>query len=386
MQMKRSRAAVLVTGLAMTTALAACGGNGPGATNTTGDKTSGQTLTVYVSGDTNIQDLWTKTLGPDFKAKNPDVTVNVTFDLHGTNTQATLAKLAAATKQKKDAGIDITEGGLTSSAAPANLLVDPSTGVPNLKKVPAAVVKAGGAGAIPYRGSSVVLAYDSTKISDPPKTLDALLRWIKDNPGHFTYNSPKSGGSGGAFATTVLDSYVPAAARAQMTTGYHKDLEKYWDPGFAALKALNPYVYQKGVYPNGNNQTLDLLASGQIWMAPVWSDQFLSGQKSGQIPDRIKVTQISNPSFTGGAAYIGVTKVSKNPDLAMKFADFILTPPEQAKIAEQIAGYPVISIASLPASVKDQFSAVQPGNLRPGYFSDHGDDINNLWDQKVPGN
>ena len=59
-------------------------------------------------------------------------------------------------------------------------------------------------------------------------------------------------------------------------------------------------------------------------MAPVWSDQFLSGQKSGQIPDRIKVTQISNPSFTGGAAYIGVTKASKNPDLAMKFADFIL--------------------------------------------------------------
>lgn len=341
---------------------------------------------MYVSGDTNIQDLWTKTLAADFKAENPDVTVKVTFDLHGTNTQATLAKLAAATKQKKDAGIDIAEGGLTSSAAPADLLVDPAEAVPNLKNVPADVVKAGGAGAIPYRGSSVLLAYDSTKISDPPKTLDALLGWIKQNPGHFTYNSPKSGGSGGAFATTVLDSNVPAAARAQMTTGYHKDLEKYWDPGFATLKSLNPFVYQKGVYPNGNNQTLDLLASGQIWMAPVWSDQFLSGQKSGQIPERIKVTQISNPSFTGGAAYIGVTKASKNPDLAMKLADFILTPEEQAKIAEQIAGYPVISIDSLPESVKKEFAAAQPGILRPGYFSDHGDDINNLWDQKVPGN
>ena len=36
--------------------------------------------------------------------------------------------------------------------------------------------------------------------------------------------------------------------------------------------------------------------------------------------------------------------------------------------------------------MKKEFAAAQPGNLRPGYFSDHGDDINNLWDQKVPGN
>ena len=45
----------------------------------------------------------------------------------------------------------------------------------------------------------VLLAYDSTKVTAPPKTLDELIAWIKANPGKFTYNSPSTGGSGGSF-------------------------------------------------------------------------------------------------------------------------------------------------------------------------------------------
>ena len=171
----------------------------------------------------------------------------------------------------------------------------------------------------------MLLAYNPDKVTNPPKSLDELLAWIKANPGRFTYNSPKTGGSGGAFVTTVLDKYVPPADRDQMTTGYHKELEKDWDQGWQTLASLNQSVFQKGVYPNGNNQTLQLLSSGQIDMAPVWSDQFISGQASGSIPKNYKVQQISNPSFTGGASYLGVTKGSKNQDLAWKFIDFILT-------------------------------------------------------------
>ena len=166
---------------------------------------------------------------------------------------------------------------------------------------------------MPYRASSVLLAYNPDKVPNPPKTLDEVLAWIKANPGRFTYNSPKTGGSGGAFVATVLDKTCPQADRDQMTTGYHKELEKSWDPGWQELPSLNPSVFQKGVYPNGNNQTLQLLSSGQIDMAPVWSDQFISGQASGSIPKNFKAQQISNPSFTGGASYLGVTKGVEEP-------------------------------------------------------------------------
>ena len=52
---------------------------------------------------------------------------------------------------------------------------------------------------VPYRGSSVIIAYNSTKISNPPTTLQGLYDWIKANPGQFTYNTPDTGGSGQFF-------------------------------------------------------------------------------------------------------------------------------------------------------------------------------------------
>jgi len=374
---RRSVLAAVAAAMLLTTGLSACSGNGASSDSTT--------LNVYANGDVNIQDLWQNTLIPGFEKANPGTKVSLQFDLHDANSQQVLAKLAAATKQKKDPGLDLVEG-MAQQTGDAGLLADPSTAVPNLANVDAKVIASGGKNAIPYRGSSVLLAYNATLISTPPKTLDDLLAWIKANPGKFTYNSPDTGGSGGAFVTTVLDKYVPAADRTQMTTGYHQDLEKDWDPGWKTLKGLNPYVYQKGVYPNGNQGVLDLLSSGQIEMAPVWSDQFITGQKTGSIPAEVKVAQITDPSFTGGATEIGVTSASTKQAIAFKFANWILEPTQQAAIAEKIAGYPAISLDKLTPDVKSQFAKAQPDNLRPGYNSDHGNDISAQWAEKVPGN
>lgn len=389
MQRRISRGGRVAVGLVpLALVLAACSGNGPASQGAasgggTGGASSGN-ITVAASDDTNIQELFQQVLIPDFQAANPGVTVKLTYDLHGTNDQANFAKLAAATQQNRDPAMDVTAS-FVAKAAKAGLLSTDTSKVAALSGIDPKIVAAGGPGAIPYRASSVLLAYNPDKVSNPPKTLDELLSWIKANPGRFTYNSPKTGGSGGAFVATVLDKYVPPADRDQMTTGYHKELEKAWDPGWKELASLNPSVFQKGVYPNGNNQTLQLLSSGQIDLAPVWSDQFISGQASGSIPKNYKAQQISNPSFTGGASYLGVTKASKNQDLAWKFIDFILTPAEQAKIADKIAGYPAIPLSQLPAETQAKFQSADTQNLRPGYYSDHTTDINNLWDQNVPG-
>ncbi len=364
--------------------LVSCSSGSSGSAGGGSTAASGGTITVAASGDTNVQELWQQILIPDFEKANPGVKVNFSFDLHGTNNQQNFAKLAAATQQDKDPGIDLVAS-FTDKASSAGLLADVGNKVPNLSNVDPKVVAAGGKGAIPYRASSVLLAYNPEKVANPPATLAELLAWIKANPGRFTYNSPKSGGSGGAFVATVLDSKVPTADRDAMTAGYKKELEKDWDPGWEILRGLNPFVYQKGVYPNGNNQVLQLLSSGQIDMAPVWSDQFISGQASGTIPKTYKAQQIKNPSFTGGAAYVGVTKASKNQDLAFKLADFMLTPQIQAKIADKIAGYPAISMSKMSPEIQAKFQSADANNLRPGYFPDHNSDINNLWDQNVPG-
>src|SRR5690606_39701842 len=68
--------------------------------------------------------------------------------------------------------------------------------------------------------------YDSTTVTDPPETLDDLLTWIEDHPGEFAYNSPSTGGSGGAFVTTVLDSYLSPEDQEALRVGYDEELQE----------------------------------------------------------------------------------------------------------------------------------------------------------------
>jgi len=383
--MRRTNVAAAVCLAPLAALLVSCSsGSSGGASTAGGGGGGGTTVTVASGDDTNIAELWQQVIIPDFQKANPGMTVKLNNDLHGTNDQANFAKLVAATQQGRDPAMDVTSSFVVKAAA-AGLLTTDTSKVANIGSVDPKVLAAGGPGAVPYRASSVLLAYNPDKVKNPPGTLEELLAWIKANPGRFTYNSPKTGGSGGAFVATVLDSSVPPADREQMTTGYKKELEKDWEPGWKVLAGLNPYVYQKGVYPNGNNQTLQLLSSGQIDMAPVWSDQFISGQAAGTIPKTMKAAQIKNPSFTGGAAYLGVVKASKNQDLAFKLVNFVLTPEAQAKIAEKIAGYPTIPLDKLSPDVQAKFKDADTANLRAGYSSDHNSDLNNLWDTNVPG-
>lgn len=373
-----SVAALALAGCAQSSNPAPKGGN-----DSNGNSKS---LTVFISADTNIQSLWEQTLIPAFVKANPGYKVGIDFDLHGLHDQQTIAKLTAATVQKKDPGYDLVDAGFVSQIAASGLLTKVSSkNIANLADVPKATLEAGGNGGIPYRASSVLMAYNTSKVSAPPKTLDDLVAWVKANPGKFTYNTPDSGGSGQSFVTTVLDEGVNAADRKKMVTSYVPDLEKSWDKGFATLASLNPYIYQKGVYPNGNNQVLDLLSSGQIWMAPVWSDQFITGQKHGQIPKNISYTQITDPSLTGGAAYLGIPNASPRQKGALKLANWLLSPKAQVLVSNSIAGYPVINLDKLPSDVQAKFKSADIGHLRPPYFASMNSDLNKLWSQKVPG-
>ncbi|MFS0729746.1 extracellular solute-binding protein [Curtobacterium sp. 1P10AnD] len=357
------------------------------ASNAADDGNGTTSLTVFISGDTNVQDLWEKSLIPAFEKQHPKISVRTSIDLHGEHDAQTQANLATAVKAGKSVAYDLVDAGFVTSAGKAGLMakVD-EQGIPNLKDVPAATKQQGGDSAIPYRASSVLLAYDPKKVSDPPKTLDDLLSWITDHPGQFAYNSPSSGGSGGSFVATVLAKYLSASEQTTMQTTYDKSLESKWDKGFQVLKDLGPSTYQKGVYPNGNDQVVQLLGSGQIAMAPVWSDQFITSQKTGIIPESVKAVQISDPSFTGSASFLGIPKTepAAKKAAAEELADFVLSSQGQQLVATAVSGYPVVPLDTLPKSVAEQFSDANPSQLRLGFQSDFAADMNAAWDAKVP--
>src|SRR5207302_1933671 len=208
------------------------------------------------------------------------------------------------------------------------------TDIPTRSTLPAPSLDCGQSKAVPYRGSSVVLAYNSDKVANPPQTYDDLLTWIKANPDKFAYNEPSTGGSGDAFVISMIYKY--SEYQKYVTQPFSASNEKDWDAAFTALMDLAPSLYSKGVYPKGNAGTLDILNRGEIWMGTVWSDQSTQALSAGTLPKSVKITQI-NPAFNGGTAYIGTTKNATHKQSAMKYLNFLLEPAQQSLIAPSFA-------------------------------------------------
>ena len=373
----------LVSALALTTVAALSVGVGAPSS-----QAAGTTIRLYISADTNIQDLWEKTLIPAFTKDFPQYDVKVTFDRNGANDAQTLAKITAAVATKRDTGMDLIDGGISTALGGAGLLFPLSytSLIPNLKNVPKVLI-ANGKGAIPYRASTVLMAYNSKNVKTPPKTLAEVLTWIKANPGKFTYNAPSGGGSGYSFVQTVLDSQMTAADTLKLQTAADKETQAKWAKGWEILRGLNKYTYgQNGTYPTNNAGTLDLLAKGLVDLAPVWSDQIASALKAGTMPKDIKYYSITGPSLTGGPAFLSIPASATNRSAARTLVNWVLTPAAQSLIvAGNMNGLPVIPTSKLEASVAANVSSIDITTLRPGYFSSNASDLRAAWAAEVPG-
>ena len=341
-------------------------------------------INLYVGGDVNIRDLWQKQLLPAYKKVKPNVTLTLIFDEHALSEQSVFDKLAAAKQAGAVSGVDLWEASRIPQAGDAGLMQKLSSKeIPNLDKVDqGSLARYGGYGA-PYRASSVILAYNSATVKDPPTTLDALIAWVKNNEGQFTYNPPDKGGSGGNFTERVLSVGIPADQLAFFQTQYDEAKESLWEPGWQTLKDLHPHIFNNGFYPQGNVPVLQTLGKGSISMAPVWSDQSLSYLAQKLLPPEVKLLQI-DPPFAGSAAYLGIPSDSKNKDVLYEMLNWLLTPEPQQIVVEQINGYPGLDWKYMAPAVQQKYADVAKA-YSIAFSPKFGTDRNKLWYEKIAG-
>jgi putative spermidine/putrescine transport system substrate-binding protein len=341
----------------------------------------------YSGGDTNVESLWTNVLIPSFNRAYPHIKIDYVFDEHGVNDVTTLARVAQAVQNHQPSGYALLESATNAvELAARNHLFIPVTkkAIPNIVNVPASTMQVVRYDAVPYRGSKVVLAYNSKAVPNPPKTLSQLLSWIQAHPGEFAYCNPSGGGSGSYFVQDVLDSYMPKSAVQTLAFNDATSLESDWAPGLAELHKLNSYVYGHGTYPAGNTQVLSLLGSGAVEMATVWSDQGTQALHNGQLPKSVKLTDIS-PPFAGSPVYLGIPRYTPKNQVRLvdAFLNFVLSVPQQAKVVKILAGFPAISISKMTKTVKAEFSALGEAESLP-YAAQISSDLNRIWQQQVP--
>jgi len=234
---------------------------------------------------------------------------------------------------------------------------------------------------VPYRGTTVVLAYNSETVPVPPKTTEELYQWIKDHPGRFAYNTPGSGGAGGSFVNTSIYNFLPKEAM----TSSDESWMAQWDKGYALLAELHPYLYStsgKVVYPNKNQGTLDLLANKEVDMIPAWADMAISQSRQGLLPESIKITQLE-PAFTGSTMNLAIPSFGSNPDAAYAFINYMLSPEAQNIALDNMAAIPVIDFAKLDEKLLPFISSLNIDEFRIISLGGLGAEINARWEAEI---
>jgi len=319
---------------------------------------------------------------PAFEKAYPNIHVKAIASQSSSQDQSLYDRIVAALHAHKTPPVNITDSSILPQMIQQNagVKITPSE-VPLMKEVDPALVKATNDEAIPFRGSSVVLAYNSQYVKSPPHSLDQLLAWIKQHPGKFTYNTPGSGGSGEGFVQAVVTQNVPASQRSAFAGKYKPAAESKWSNGFKTLAGLKKDIYHNGFYPDGNDPVLQLLANSSVWMAPVWSDQSTAALSDHDLPPYIKLAQVS-PPFPGGPADLMVIKGTPNQKAAFDFVNYMLSPTEQALVAKDVSGYPGTEWKYAPKSVQKEFKGLA-STYAPAWASQYTADLSQKWQNSV---
>ncbi len=336
--------------------LGSCSASG---TSGSADSSEVPTVTIWSNGGQEVGDAL-QAIADSFNA-DPDYNtiahVEIQFIVSGTNEQSLPDRLAAAYK----AGETNTDFDLiaTDDSAITAILAQTSddffepidtSKIPNYANVKYKDNVVGDT-FIPYRGTSVFLAYNSDTVpaDEVPTTADELYQWIEDHPGRFTYNDPTTGNAGFAFVANTIYNQLPAEAALSDDPTWETDHTAEWDAAFALLEELHPYLYQtagKVQYPVKNQGSLDLLATGEVDMTPAFANMVLSEKAMGTLPDSIVLTQLEEP-FMGGLAGFLMPTIGSDKEAALAVIDYYLSYEAQAQDWNIMYATPVVDSANL---------------------------------------
>jgi putative spermidine/putrescine transport system substrate-binding protein len=345
----------------------------------------------YTSSDTNILDFWTNVVKPKFEAANAGVTLNLVDAGDAAGQTAIADRALAALQTNTDPQADYFESAdprLPKGAIEAGLYVNvKEAGLSNWSKINPLAFDTDYA--VPYRGSQVLLAYDTTKLApaDAPKTWDALVAWIKANPGQFIYNRPDKGGSGGNFvrrAILAVNGNDPSKFTVSNWTQEASDAAL--NPAWELLKDLSGSLFDGGAYTGGNTPSIQLLGQSAVTMIPAWSDQSISAIKSGVLPETTGLVQLQDLGLPGGFSRSVILANGANKDAALKLADFILSEEIQSAVLSELGGFPGVSWDYVSQDLREKYKDVIPVSIPVFPGGDWEKAINDGWYRNVAPN
>ena len=213
----------------------------------------------------------------------------------------------------------------------------------------------------PFGRAQLVLVYDSAKTPNPPRSLDELVVWAKENPGQFTY-------------PLLPDFTASALVRAfwmqeKGEEGFKENVIKNQSQAFwATLKALKPYMYNNGFQPANIAMQDVLFGKGDVAFTFTYHPSSVVNKiNSGDFPASTRIATFKNASIAN-THYMAIPITSSKPKIAQKVIDFLLSPTAQGlKQAPSVWGDDtVLELSRLSPKAREKFHFSHPALLPQG--------------------
>lgn len=217
-----------------------------------------------------------------------------------------------------------------------------------------------------WGGARFTLFYDSRAVEEPPpRDPQAVLRWIREHPGRFTYPQPPDF-LGTSFLKQLLVLLVADREPLRHPTG--ADFAAVTRPLWSWLEDARPHLWRAGrIYPRSGPEQLRLLGDGEVdWAMSFNPSEANRAVRAGELPDTIRATYFRGGTLSN-SHYLAIPFNARAREGAMVVANFLLSPEAQVRKAdESVWGDPtVLAVEELSPAERQRFVRLKTGPATP---------------------
>jgi putative thiamine transport system substrate-binding protein len=213
--------------------------------------------------------------------------------------------------------------------------------------------------AAPWRLAQIVYPYDSARVTDPPRSIPAMLDWARKHPGRLAHPHPRNF-LGATFLKQALyelaadPSVLQRPATDETFAAVTEPLWRWYD-------ALRPLLWRRGQeFPESGSALRQLLNDGEIDIMISFDPASAAAAIERKLLPPTARAAVLEKGTIGNTSFVAIPFNAANKEGAMVVADFLLSPEAQAHAQDirVLGSVSVLAIERLPAAERARFAAL----------------------------
>jgi putative thiamine transport system substrate-binding protein len=214
----------------------------------------------------------------------------------------------------------------------------------------------------PWGMAQLSFYYDSARLAEPPRSIQALGDWADENPGRFAYPQPPDFVGSTFLKQAVLElAPDPSVFREPVTEEAYAEATA---PLWAWLDDLTPDLWRGGAaYPQSAPRLIQLMADNEIDLAvSIELNAASNAIANFELPDTVR-SYVMEGGTIGNASFVAIPYNANAKAGAMVLANFLMSPEAQARKQDpDVWGSgTVLAMDKLPPEARARFEAIESG-------------------------